>query len=302
MIILAVVGVGIVIYAVYEVFSPGKSDTLKTKKSENPKLPAEDIGKEQKIQRLLGQVGELKNELNKVNDEYAQVKSGFASAKENETKLSEELRRRVEWVAKTEAELAKIKSEDSDLSGKFAAKEKELQEEFTKNVNLTRMIREGKSALDEKEMACRLKEDQIQAQKHQIEEQLKSINEHLTTIAEFKKKEKISEWVPKSEFHRLNEEYSALEKDLEESQAKLKNFAEEIAHLRKEIKPIETPIVAEEPKKEEVKLEEKVEQVAEPKPVPVEETIQTEEVKPTEEIKQEEPPLVEENIKKEEEK
>lgn len=239
MIILAVVGVGIVIYAVYEVFSPGKSETPKNKKSENPKLPAEDIGKEQKIQRLLGQVGELKNELNRINDEYAQAKSNLASAKENETKLSEELRRRDEWVAKTEAELTKIKSEDSDLSSKFAAKEKELQEEFTKNVNLTRMIREGKSALDEKEMACRLKEDQIQAQKHQIEEQVKSINEHLATIAEFKKKEKISEWVPKSEFSKLNEEYSTLERELEASQGRLKSFAEEIAHLRKEVKPEE---------------------------------------------------------------
>jgi len=273
MYILVVIGVGIVIYAVYEVFLPAKSDTVKSKRSENPRLPSEDIGKEQKIQRLLGQVGELKNELNKINEEYAQAKLNLASAKENEAKLSDELRRRDEWVAKTETELTKIKSEDSDLSSKSAAKEKELQEEFTKNVNLTRMLREGKSALDEKEMACRLKEDQIQAQKHQIEEQAKSINEHLATIAEFKKKEKISEWVPKAEFSKLNEEYSALERELEASQERLKSFAEEIAHLRKEVKPIETPKQIEEPKKEE-------------------------EIKPTEEVKQEELPPAEENIEK----
>jgi hypothetical protein len=83
-------------------------------------------------------------------------------------------------------------------------------------------------------MACRLKEDQLQAQKHQVESQLKTINEHAATIAEFSRKEKISEWVPKLEFNQLNAEYAKLEKDLEDSQERLKSFAAEIAHLRQE--------------------------------------------------------------------
>jgi hypothetical protein len=93
-------------------------------------------------------------------------------------------------------------------------------------------MREIKAALEDKEKAYRLKEDQLEAQKHQNESQLKSINEYSAMIAEFKCKEKISEWVPKSEFNQLNEEYTKLEKDLETNQEKLKSFAVEIAHLR----------------------------------------------------------------------
>lgn len=270
MLILAVLGVGMVIYAVFGVWTSGQPVKEKHKKSEKkPNLPDEP-GKEQIIQRLQKQVSELEGELIKAGVEYEKEKSEFTAAKEKEVKFSEELKRREEWVAKAEAGLAKVKSENSDLSKKFITKEEELQEEFTKNVNFSRELRELKSSLEAKEIACRLKEDQIQAQKHQIEEQLKSIKEHLAAIAEFNRKEKISEWVPKAEFNKLNEEYSRLEKDLDASQERLKSFAEEIAHLRKA-----------------VKKEEKIEQVEEIKqiegPMPVEEAKPVEVTKPPEE-------------------
>ncbi len=261
--ILVVLSIGMVIYAVWGIFSPAKSITGKKRINENPLFPSADIGKEQKIQRLQNDLIQLKDALSKLNAEYTEVKSALVVSKGNEAKLTDELKRRGEWVAKAEAELTKIKSEDSDLSSKFALKEKELQEEFAKNVNLTRLMRDLKTALDEKEMACRLKEDQVQAQKHQIEEQLKSVKNHSDTIAEFNRKEKISEWVPKTEFNKLNEEYSQLEKDLEAAQERLKSFAEEIAHLRKEAKLVEQSKQIEEIKKiedpkliEEAKLEE----------------------------------------------
>ena len=38
--------------------------------------------------------------------------------------------------------------------------------------------------------------------------------------------------MPKTEFSKLNEEYTQLEKDLEVKEERLKSFAEEIAHLR----------------------------------------------------------------------
>ena len=283
--ILVVLGVGMVLYAIFGIFSPAKSDAGKKKKIEDSLLPAIDPGKEQKIQRLQNDLAQLKEELSKISAEYAQEKSALMISKENEIKLSDELKRRSEWVAKAEAELTKIKSEESDLSAKFTAKEKELQEEFTKNVNFSRDLRELKSALDEKEMACRLKEDQIQAQKHQIEEQLKSIKEHSAAINEFHRKEKISEWIPKTEFNKLNDEYSQLEKDFEASTERLKVFAEEIAHLRKEVKPVE-----------ETKREEVIRKVETPEPK--EETKPVEEVKPAEEIKQEEAVPVEEKLEK----
>ena len=263
-IILAVAGVGMVLYAVFGIFTTAKPGVTQNKKSQDQSLPPEDPGKDQKIQRLQNQVVKLEKELEEAKAAYSEGKSGFIAAQEKETEFSVELKRREEWVAKAEAELAKIKSENLDLNNKFLAKEKELQEEFTKNVNLSREIREVRTSLEAKEMCCRLKEDQIQAQKHQIESQLKSIQEHSATIAEFSRKEKISEWVPKTEFNKLNEEYSQLEKDLEASQERLKNFAEEIAHLRQEASKRTLP--EEKEKQEETKAtEDHIENKEEPK-------------------------------------
>jgi len=281
--ILLVLGIALVIYAVFELFRPQEVKLAKKKKIENQPPAAEDPGREQKIQRLQNQIAELEKQIQKDQAEQAQENSQILTAKENELKFSDELKRREEWVTKAEAEVAKIKAENADLSDKFLGKEKELEAEFAKNVNFSRQIRELKSSLEAKEIACRLKEDQIQAQKQQIESQLKTINGHLATVAEFSRKEKISEWVPKAEFNELNEEYSALEKELEDTQGRLKSFAEEIAHLRKEAKRTEEPKQSEEVK-------------------PVEESKPAGEAKSPEEAKTEEIAPAEENKQKGEEK
>ncbi len=230
MLILAALGLGLVIYAVLEVFKPAKEAPVKLKLSNQP--PAEDTGKDQKIQRLQSQVAKLESQLEQSKAVSGGEKAESPSAKAKETEFSAELARREEWVAKAEAELAKIKTENTELNNKFIAKERELEEEFTKNVNLTREMREIKALLETKEMACKLKEDQLQAQKHQLESQLKNMGEQTAKIAELTRKEKISEWVPKTEFNQLNEEYTKLEKEFEASQERLKGFAVEIAHLR----------------------------------------------------------------------
>jgi len=236
---LAALGVGMVLYAALGIFStPAETES---KKKEKKPAPSDEPSKEQKIQRLQKQVSELENELGQIKIAYDKEKSSFAAAGEKEASFSEELKRREEWVAKAEAELSKIKPENIDLKNKFIAKENELQGEFAKNVNLAREIREIKASLEAKETEVKLKEEQIQIQKHQIEKQLKSTDEHLAIIAEFKHKEKISEWIPKSEFNKLNEEYTQLEKDLEANQEKLKIFAEEIVHLRQGVKAKEPP-------------------------------------------------------------
>ncbi|MDD5724658.1 MAG: hypothetical protein PHX28_00720 [Candidatus Omnitrophica bacterium] len=230
--ILVALGLGIVIYAVFEIFSSGKNTPLKKKKHKDPDAVAEDLGKEQKIQRLQSQVAKLEEQLRKSGGASAGDPSDTESIKKKEEEFAEELKRRQEWVDRAEAELAKARASGSELSNKFSAKEKELEEEFTKNVNLTREIRELKASLEAKEMACRLKEDQLQSQKHQIESQLKNLGEVSARLAELERKEKISEWVPKLEFSRLNEEYTRLEKELEAAEEKIKNYAAEIVRLR----------------------------------------------------------------------
>jgi uncharacterized protein YdcH (DUF465 family) len=75
--------------------------------------------------------------------------------------------------------------------------------------------------------------------KHQIEKYNQQIQAHLDAIAELKKKEETSEWVPKAEFHRLNEEYTELEKELEAKEGKIKILAGELMQLKKQLKPAE---------------------------------------------------------------
>jgi len=230
MLILVVLGIGMIIYAVFGVLS--KPDEAGPKKSDKKPILSDEPGKEQKIQQLQKRVSELENELSQIKITHGKEKSEFKATGEQEVRFLDGLKRREDLVARAEAELNKMRPENLDLKNKFIAKENELQEEFTKNVNLSREIREIKASLEAKEAEGKLKEEQLQIQKHQIEKQLKDIGEYLATIAEFNHKEKISEWVPKAEFNQLNEKYEELEKDLEEKEKRLKSFAEEIAHLR----------------------------------------------------------------------
>ena len=265
--ILLVLGAGAVIYAVFGIFTSGNFSPSPKQRIQDQLLPAQDFDKEQKIQRLQSQIAKLETQIEKSKVAAVEEKSGLKTIVEKEAEFSLELKRREEWVAKAEAERAKTRTENLDLNNKFIAKENELQEEFRKNVNLNREMREIKAALEASQTACRLKEDQLQAQKHQSENQLKNINEHLATIAEFKRKEKISEWVPKAEFNQLNAEYIKLEKDLAANQERLKSFAAEIAHLRPLIEK-KYPL-AEENKQEKPALEE-----IKPQATPLKETKQ----------------------------
>jgi uncharacterized small protein (DUF1192 family) len=216
LLVLVVLGIGIVIYALLETAKPQKNEREKNK-NQPQQSPLAVSELEQKIARLQRRIVELKNELEKNKTPTADKNNQDEIQKENEFKFSNELKRRDAWVASAEAELSKVKIENVDLSNKFITKEKELNEEFAKNVDISRQLRELKVAFDVKEIACRLKEDQVQAQKHQIEGQLKVINEQLASITEFKCKEKINEWVPKVEFNELNRKYLSLEKQIKEN-------------------------------------------------------------------------------------
>ncbi|TBR18135.1 GTP-binding protein, partial [bacterium] len=82
-------------------------------------------------------------------------------------------------------------------------------------------------------------------------------------IEHFKKKEAISDWVPRIEFKKLNEEYTELEKELEDKDEKIQKFTEEIVRLNNIIKVGESAVV--------IPAEEKIEpppvEVKPPEPV-----------------------------------
>lgn len=214
-------GIGIVVYAVFGALFAKKEPELSLK--------------EDKVGGLEGKIASLTSELEKVKADYANLQKECAIVKAKESQSGQDLARSKEWVAKAEAALNKIKEENADLKNKFIAKEKELQEEFTKNVNLNKAIRELKEKLLPLEKEIKDKSDQIEAQKHKIERSAEELKAHLETIAEFKNKEQISEWVPKAEFNKLNAEYTELEKGLEAKEERLKSLALEISRLKDQL-------------------------------------------------------------------
>jgi len=268
--VLMFAGIGMIVYAVFGALFSGSPKGKKTKRE--PLLPP----KEDKTRGLEEKISSLSGELEKAKAEYAGLQKELETSRTQGPQLQEELAKSKDWLAKSEGALSKLKEENSDLRNKFTAKEKELQEEFTKSVNLNKETRKLKDKSGSLEKDIKDKSDQIEAQKHRIEKCAAEIKAHLETIAEFKKKEQISEWVPKTEFNKLNEEYTELEKELEEKEGKLQSFAEEIIRLKKysdqergslgpdkpvvEEKPAEKTIenkpkeeIAEEPPKEEPK-------------------------------------------------
>ena len=230
--ILIVLGVLMVGYAIFGIFYPDLLKNIINKKNSDKPFVKPGLENVLGVQQLQSKITQLENELLQVKVEYSKEKSESTQVEEKETKFLEGLKRREDLVTRAEAEVYKIRPENTELKNKLAAKEKELQDEFTKNVNLSREIRETKASLEAKEAEAKLKEEQLQIQKHQIEKQLKDIGESSAAITEFNRKENISEWVPKAEFSQLQEKYAELEKDLEEKEKRIKSFAVEIAHLK----------------------------------------------------------------------
>lgn len=286
---------GGIILAIY-----GLLPSDKTKKKQ--KKPARDIVQaqvaaysEQKSARE-DEVFALKTELERVKGEYLSAAGALDSLKAKESGFEKELVKREEWVSKSEKMLDKAKEQNAEFKKKFMEKQKELQEEFSKNVDLTKQVREAGDKLKDLEQENKKLSDNIESMKHQIEKLAGQQKENLSIIADFKKKEGISEWIPKKDFVKLNEEYTELENELEAREDRIQKMIAEIKHLQESSgqPPVEPPppiedkpaepgkIEAGEEEKEviqeEIKVEEApVEKVEPPVEEKVEETLAEEE-------------------------
>ncbi len=232
--IILIPAAGMVVYALFAILTTASPQREKKQKRKSSASPAVDFN-DQRVIRLEEEVKTLEKELQEIRSSYASEKSEFQEAINRYDEVKQELARRQEWVAASEDMLSKVRAENLELKNKFLEKEKESQDEFTKNVNLQKELREVSEKIAELDKTIKEKSEQIEIQRHRIEKNEQDITGHLKTIDDFKRKEKISEWIPKSEFNKLNEEYTELEKELEDGQERLKSFAEEIACLRKQV-------------------------------------------------------------------
>lgn len=232
------IGLAFLIYAVVGLIFTTDSDSKakSAKKQREEATEQEFYSRELKTAQLQENLQSLQAELASTKSAYAKLESETAELRKKEQDLKQELSRREEWVGKGEDALKKLKDRASESEKQFLDKEKELQGEFTKNVDLSRQIRELTDKLQSLDKETKEKTDQIESLRHKIERYVEEVRTHTKTIAELKKQQAASEWVPKEEFKKLNDEYTELEKELEEKDEKIQRLNEEIIRLNSQAK------------------------------------------------------------------
>jgi elongation factor G len=227
-------GVGL---AVYALFIPEEAGRKKTPRISGARFPSgpDDVLREQKF-RLEEQVEKLKGVSEKAQADYATLQKELTQAKKRAADLENELSRRESWVSKDDESIKKLQDRTLEAERQFLAKEKELENEFTKGVELTRKLREEENKVKALEGDIKVKADQIEALKHQVDKQIQEAKRHASIASELRKKDQISEWVPKEEFNKLNAEYTELENDLEEKDKRIHQLSEEILSLSRQLK------------------------------------------------------------------
>ncbi len=313
LILIGVLFISSIALGIYALFSAEPPSYKPKRKKENNKLPP-DSYKDEKITRLEGEVYASQQELERTKAYYAAMEKEFSILKKKEAEFQQELQKREHWVGKSDDTVARLQQEIVDLKKQFVDKEHNLKDEFSKNVDLTRQIRDSEDKLRTLEQESKNKTDQIEAQKHKLESYAQEVKAQLDNIKELKKQQQASEWVPKIEFNKLNEEYTRLEEDLTEHEEKVARLEQEIVRLNNEFKAkeLESKISApEEIKTEEPVKEEPLAEAEQPKQEPVVETQQPEvepvpiEESPKEEVSEEaktEEQLVEQSGKEKESK
>lgn len=225
--------------AIYGLFFSGAASKVQAKSREKGALDSKDqeiYSRDQKIARLQKESESLSIEFERAKATCLRLEEELESSRQMHTKLTEDLAKRNEWVGKNDEALKKAKEDCSKLERQFLAKENELQDEFTKNVDLNRQIKEAKEKTQALEKESREKSEQIEASRHRIEALLQEVRRLTDEVSGIRKKEEITEWVPKAEFNRLNDEYTELENELEAKDERIKKLTEEIVRLNSLLK------------------------------------------------------------------
>jgi elongation factor G len=178
----------------------------------------------------------LAEALEKLKNDYSESVNSLKDSQNKIAGVEEELLKRQDWVDKSDATLKKINERNQELEKIFSVKDKELQEEFAKNVDLNRTL----SVLDLKikslEAENKAKSEEIEIAKHKIEKHIEEAKGYKETIEHFKKQESISDWMPKKEFEKLNDEFTELEKELEEKENKMQLLVDELVKLKNQLR------------------------------------------------------------------
>jgi elongation factor G len=232
-------------YSIFLFFNEGGASPAKSRRprkspsSEDPALAQQAANvKSLKISRMEEEVNSLNIRMQELVLNYDQAQKELQAAQEGREADKVELLRQKEWVVKNEEILNKIKKETLESKEQLIEKEKELAGEYTKNVDFTRQLRDAGLRIQELEYLGKQKNEEIEKMKHKIEslrnellERADEVRDHTNALNQMKKEKEQSEWVPKKDFNKLNDEYDKLEKELEEKDEELVRKDEKLKEL-----------------------------------------------------------------------
>ena len=247
-----IIGVFIIVCVLLLLTTP-VTVSKRAKKNTEGSLEQMVAARDQKLGKLQEELDALKAQYESSKTECERLAKEAETARQDEARHKEELERREEFVAKNEEGVNKLKKDTFDIKNLLVAKEKELSGEFSKNVDLRRELRELTVRYEGLDAQSRDKTQEIEKRRHRIEALEKALEEReakvkelSSVIAQMKREQEESEWVPKREFRKLNEEYSGLETELEEKDQELEKKEETIRQLYAKLRA-ETPAATEAP-------------------------------------------------------
>ncbi|MFA7677627.1 MAG: GTP-binding protein, partial [Candidatus Omnitrophota bacterium] len=200
----------------------------KKKRSRSKVLSAE----ERKIEDLSQLVKKLKKELISFKAEHAALEKEKKSnavlsnelekIKKSHIEAVDELKRNKKMLLNQQAIINKDKAPALELKERLVEKEKQLDEEFAKNVQLSKTIANSKDEIESRDTQIRGLKDSIMALENKLDEQnervkqlIKDANAHAKQVADLKQKERESGWVAKDEHGAVLEQNRELKEALQ---------------------------------------------------------------------------------------
>jgi elongation factor G len=285
---LPIIAISICLIIIYFLFSgPSTPKDGKNKPSaSNNTYDQEQAARGIKAAKSEAQIEALKLELEKAKQEHGAALAQIQKVKEEAAQAVADLKRRQDRDNANEDVFNKLKRDASSIKDQLIGKEKDLANEFTKNVDFTRQIRDLKITIEGLEKANSSKAEEIEKLKHQIIGHMNAIKagnaqiqEHQRAIADYKKQLDESEWIPKKDFKKLNDEFTKVENELEEKEneleikeEKLKELYQRTHRLEQQFKDLTTGGQSLASSQQEPAVEKSLQEIAAPEPVPASES------------------------------
>jgi len=238
---LVAVSVSLVVYSLGD--HSGKHK-LRSSEADNSAIQVKVSSLNTQIKELKQQVYKLKGDnerLEKIELENNSLAEKVLILQKKEVDFTEKQRKNKQWLERQQQIINDNKVPVFQLQEKMMDKEKQLEEEFSKNVRLNKDLADTTKELEELNKTIDGLNSNIESfkesskqQKEKISNYMKEVRDYQSKIKEIKEKEKESGWVSKDEYNLLSEQVEELKQELEVRNKELKSKEETFEALSKE--------------------------------------------------------------------